>query len=369
MSGENDVPKDIFKYLAENSLKRFTNPFLGIYTVILLLYKWDRILNLYKEGSSFFIIDKELGIWFTLFNGLMELITIGMITIFILIVIYFFMALSKIVVTFFEHIVVPKINRTIMKNYIHKDDYDQMLKNLILKNEEIRSFKDQILKIGCDYSDKFNENKNLIEKINDLEYEKKQLISEKIDLQTDKENLKNKLKAFKEYRHLFEVANRLLEFKYCDKNYCMLVLIENFFLIEHLKLNDNNGHIPVDYDPRPLIESNTNIDIFEIGKILYNIHYEKKQKNEIMGLVKNIQFLEEHKLIRRDFYSDLYLALSEEGVAVMIFIFTNKEKLFVECFRNITKSDLSDQIKTFSAFLGNLTKMQEIMRGNNFNKI
>jgi len=124
--------KEAWDSFKDNIKERVSNPFLGTFVLVWLIHNW-------KVVYAFFFFDQELKMQTKIdyFNKywrendfFWNLICVALITIGILIITYFFLALSRYLSKIFENIIIPFINKIskgkIVTSEIHQRSLDQI---------------------------------------------------------------------------------------------------------------------------------------------------------------------------------------------------------------------------------------------------
>lgn len=217
--------KDLWDSFKDNIKQRVTNPFLGTYIIVWLAHNWEVVY-------SFFYFDKDWNLEKKLnyFKDYWEdksffwnLMCVAAITVGILIITYFFLAISRYIANSFENRVVPFIQKISKGKIVTSEVYQIALDkifNLESKVEAERKAKNEAIAERDEFEKRFYANKsNEMTSVGPNEYEEYIIAYE---------NLKKEEKLFIEFQKIAPKAQR--ELKMFPEGHSINMKLFDYFL-------------------------------------------------------------------------------------------------------------------------------------------
>jgi hypothetical protein len=212
--------KEVWDSFKDNIKERVTNPFLGTFLLVWIVHNWRVVyafLNFDKDYKLQNKIDYFNKYW-TEHSFFWNLLGVALITVGVLIITYFFLALSRFFSNYFENVIVPFIYKISKGKTVTYETYQKELnKGMVmeLRVEEERKLKNQALserdtieKLYIQLLEEKNsfektreevrvEQQNLIQAKDAVRNEREQFSRERNDFIEEKSNFESELKKSK----------------------------------------------------------------------------------------------------------------------------------------------------------------------------
>ena len=245
---------DSIQSLRDNLKQRVANPFLGTFILVWVAVNWEVVYAFFFFDDNFNLVTKVAyfkNYWTT--NVFVKNLTkVTFLTILVLVITYFFLSISRLILNYFENVVIPYIQKISKGKIYTEEQYNQLLQRILVlenkvdserkaKNEALeeidklqkdRKFLENIAFDGGEISDEKPTNDKIVLGKIDAEIEKDAMsLSEKFDSKTCKEYIFSL-----DRKESFEKENVFIQF-----------LLQHDYIIFNARTSPHSSYYIYDY--------------------------------------------------------------------------------------------------------------------------